>query len=137
MSTSAINSSTFSNKDVQSSSMSRMPTQTLGQEDFLQLLVTQLTTQDPLNPQKDTEFIGQMVQFTNLENSKNLNSEIAQLRANSLLGHTVGITNAEDNTVLGIVEAVSAASETPRVLVNGGWYELSQIRTTTLTPENP
>ena len=114
-----------------------MPTQTLGQEDFLQLLVTQLTTQDPLNPQKDTEFIGQMVQFTNLENSKNLNSEIAQLRANSLLGHTVGITNAEDNTVLGIVEAVSAASETPRVLVNGGWYELSQIRTTTLTPENP
>jgi len=136
MSTTAISNNTFISADAPSSSSSRMPTQTLGQEDFLKLLVTQLTTQDPLNPQKDTEFIGQMVQFSNLENSKNLNTEISQLRANSLLGQTVGIDNAGDASVLGIVEAVSAASETPKVLVNGNWYELNQVRTMTLTANN-
>lgn len=136
MSTTPITNNTFIGAETQSSSSSRIPTQTLGQDDFLQLLVTQLTTQDPLNPQSDTEFIGQMAQFSNLENSKNLNTEITQLRANSLLGQTVGIENAGDANVLGIVEAISTASGKPQLLVNGNWYELDQVRTMTLTAKN-
>ena len=42
----------------------RMPAQKLGQDEFIKILVTQLRSQDPLNPQKDTEFIGQMAQFS-------------------------------------------------------------------------
>ena len=55
---------------------SRVPIQTLGQNDFLKLLVTQMTSQDPLNPQKDTDFIAQMAQFSSLEQSKTMASDV-------------------------------------------------------------
>ena len=36
-------------------------------EGFLKLLASQMTSQNPLEPMKDTEFIGQMAQFSQLE----------------------------------------------------------------------
>ena len=36
-------------------------------DDFLTLLTTQLTNQDPLNPTDTTEFTNQLVNFTNVE----------------------------------------------------------------------
>ena len=39
----------------------------LGREAFLQLLVTQLAHQDPMQPQTDSEFIAQLAQFSSLE----------------------------------------------------------------------
>ena len=41
----------------------------MGQEDFLQLLVTQLKNQDPLKPTDNTEFVAQLAQFSQLEQS--------------------------------------------------------------------
>lgn len=41
--------------------------QTLGRDDFLKLLVTQLQHQDPLNPIDNHEFVAQTAQFTQLE----------------------------------------------------------------------
>lgn len=43
---------------------------------FLKLLMTQLSNQDPLNPMEDTEFIGQMAQFTTIEQIQNLNANL-------------------------------------------------------------
>jgi flagellar basal-body rod modification protein FlgD len=53
----------------------------LGQEDFLQLLVTQLQAQDPLNPQDSTEFTAQLAQFSSLEQLMNVNAMLNQLAA--------------------------------------------------------
>ena len=47
---------------------------TLGQEDFLTILITQLSNQDPTQPMKDTEFIAQMAQFSSVQQL----SEISQ-----------------------------------------------------------
>ena len=40
---------------------------TMGQDEFLKLLVTQLQHQDPLNPIENQDFIAQTAQFTQLE----------------------------------------------------------------------
>ncbi|HEV8542141.1 MAG TPA: flagellar hook capping FlgD N-terminal domain-containing protein [Verrucomicrobiae bacterium] len=106
---------------------SRIPVQTLGQNDFLQLLVTQMSAQDPLNPQSDTEFISQMAQFSALENSKSLTTEMQTMRANQLLGQTVQVKLDDTHFASGVVSAVDNQTGQPQVIVNGSYYSLSDI----------
>jgi len=52
---------------------------TLGQEDFMRLLVTQLKYQDPLKPMEHTEFISQLSQFSSLDQLFSINNGIKNL----------------------------------------------------------
>jgi flagellar basal-body rod modification protein FlgD len=47
---------------------------------FLKLLVAQLRTQNPLDPQKGTEFVTQLAQFNTLEQLIAIRQELAALR---------------------------------------------------------
>jgi len=47
-------------------------TSTLGKDDFLQLMITKLQYQDPLNPTTDEDFIAQLAQFSSLEQMSNI-----------------------------------------------------------------
>lgn len=51
----------------------------LGQEAFLTLLVTQLQNQDPLDPQKNEEFVAQLAQFSSLEQLTSANTSLESL----------------------------------------------------------
>ncbi|UCD16224.1 MAG: flagellar hook assembly protein FlgD [Candidatus Zixiibacteriota bacterium] len=64
--------------DVYSKSPNSVPDNILGKEDFLRLLVTQLTHQDPLEPMEDQEFIAQLAQFSSLEQLQNMNSVLGE-----------------------------------------------------------
>jgi flagellar basal-body rod modification protein FlgD len=119
---------------------SRTPIKTLDQGDFLKLLVAQMTQQDPLNPKSDMEMIPQMVSFTELEQSKSMQSDIAQLRAeqqllqaNSLLGRTVEIQDESKARFTGPVTAVHMEEGTPKLVVNGKPYDLAQLVSITPT----
>ncbi|AGA58220.1 flagellar hook capping protein [Thermobacillus composti KWC4] len=54
----------------------------MGKDAFLNLLVTQLRNQNPLEPLSNTEYIAQMAQFTSVEQLMNLVTEMSALRNN-------------------------------------------------------
>lgn len=51
----------------------------LGKDAFMELLVTQLQNQDPINPQTNEDFIAQLAQFSSLEQMENLNDSFQGL----------------------------------------------------------
>src|SRR5262245_21634040 len=110
---------------------SRIPVRTLNQDDFLKLVIAQLTTQDPLHPMTDTDFVAQMTQFTTLEQSKSMTNDIARLRneqqivqANSLIGRVVTLQDGQGALTQGKVSAVQVEAGTPQIVVNGYAFDL-------------
>ena len=103
-----------------------MPMQKLGQDEFIKILVTQLRSQDPLNPMKDTEFVGQMAQFNALESTKAMQTEIQSLRANSLIGYTVEVQGEEDN-VVGEVTSVDFIQGELKLIIDNQPYSMSDV----------
>lgn len=113
---------------------SRMPKQELGKDDFLQLLIAQLTHQDPTSPVKDTEFIAQMAQFSSLEqmmnvaeNLNNMNKTLSATGAVNVVGKKVDLEVAGE-VLTGVITAVKRG-EIPEVMVNGNWYNWKEVTT--------
>ncbi|MBO7747892.1 flagellar hook capping protein [Paenibacillus sp. MWE-103] len=68
--------------------------ESLGKDDFLKILVTQLQNQDPMQPLQDKDFIAQMAQFTSVEQLVNMADQLSALRQNlgmasSMIGKNV------------------------------------------------
>lgn len=112
----------------------RIPVQTLNQNDFLKLLVTQMTSQDPMNPQKDTDFAAQMAQFSALEQAKDTSTKMGDLRdqqeilqANDLIGRVVALQKDNGTVVTGTVSTVKIEAGTPKLVVDGKSYDMSQV----------
>jgi flagellar basal-body rod modification protein FlgD len=112
------------------------PNGTLGKNDFLKLMVAQLQAQNPLEPSNDTEYIGELAQFTQLEQTTNLaqtSSQSAEAQkvsqATALIGHTVSCTDPTTGDPLqGTVQSVEITSAGPTLTVEGtGGIELSSI----------
>ncbi len=87
----------------------------MGKDEFLNLLVTQLQYQDPLEPMDDKAFIAQIAQFTSLEQMQNLNKSFDSYKAFSMIGKYVKANIADEN---GVPEIISGKVE--GVSLNGG-----------------
>jgi flagellar basal-body rod modification protein FlgD len=114
----------------------------LGLDDFLKILLTQLTYQDPLKPLDNQEFIAQLAQFTSLQQTSEVNRNMQQAvtilsstQAVGLIGKTVQVQgqNNDGSSVIGQVTTLRFNNGQPLVTVRGndGSYStdlpLSQI----------
>jgi len=102
--------------------------QDLGAEDFIKILTTQLTHQNPLEPMKDTEFIHQMSQFNELEQAREMSQT---MKANTYLGRHVTLdTNVagKSKEIEGDVTAYVKSKDGDKVQVGGLEYPVSSIK---------
>jgi flagellar basal-body rod modification protein FlgD len=132
---STISSVTGASNQNGTSAESVLPPKTLNQEDFFKLLITQLTSQDPMKPLSNAEFMGQMAQFSSLEQTRSMDatitgmrSEQQMLQANSLIGRDVNL-QLETGITQGTVTGVQMTGGTPQIVVNGLAYDLDQVLT--------
>lgn len=99
------------------STSTKTGTEELGKTDFLQLLITQLQNQDPLEPVKNEDFIAQLAQFNSLEQMQNLNATMTSLtslqaltQTASLIGKTVDAT-IDGTSVTGVVQEAKYSTD--------------------------
>ncbi|MGO9016517.1 MAG: flagellar hook capping FlgD N-terminal domain-containing protein [Dissulfurispiraceae bacterium] len=95
------NSSSASSSSTTSSSSSSSAA--LGENDFMTLLIAQLKNQNPSNPQDSSAFVAELAQFSSLQQETQVNQNLQQFAANSMIGYKV--TDNTGNT--GVVTGVS------------------------------
>ncbi len=90
------------------------PQNQLGKDDFLKLLVAQLQNQDPGNPMDNSQFMGQLAQFSALEQMTNVAASVDKLTAATsvsqavgLIGHPITFVRADGSTGGGVADGVS------------------------------
>lgn len=109
----------------------RKTNDSLGKEDFLLLLVTQMQYQDPLEPTTNTEYVAQLAQFSELEQMENLNSTTVNTSAYSLVGKEVKIeqksSTGQVTEVQGTVDYVTIQNNKSYVSINGELYSYDDI----------
>ncbi len=106
----------------------------LGKDAFLNLLVTQMKYQDPLEPTTNEDFLAQMAQFSSLEQMQNLNTSFQLSQANNLIdkyvqGTVTNEVSGNKTEVIGIVDAVNLKNGVPYLLVNEQEMALSSVTT--------
>lgn len=103
-------------------------------EDFLQLLTSQISNQDPLEPMKDTEFISQMANIASLEQMQQFTkgfesfaSSQKDMVAQAYLGRIVTISD-QGNEIEGLVDSVEKSSDgSITIEVSGNSYDPKDI----------
>jgi flagellar basal-body rod modification protein FlgD len=97
---------------------------TIDQEDFIKLFLSQLQFQDPLEPVDNREFLAQLAQFSNLEQTRqtSLNTENALVMNSSaqalgLLNRVVNFTDLNGATATGRVIAVRFTQQGPELSI--------------------
>ena len=109
----------------------------IGQQQFMQLLLTQLRNQDPLSPMDDTQFITQLSQFSMQQGIQDLDTNFSNLLAlqeltqgTNLVGRkvTYQAPGASGGLQQGVVSGISVNQGQLQVMVQGQTLPLSSIQ---------
>lgn len=109
--------------------------QALGRDQFLNLLVTQLRNQDPLEPITDQEFIAQLAQFSTLESVEALNASFGDLlklqqltQGANLIGRTVNFLDEGSQSQSATVTALSISGGQVQLLAGDVAIPIDQVQ---------
>jgi flagellar basal-body rod modification protein FlgD len=110
---------------------------------FLQLMISELTNQDPLNPMDNTQLVQQIGELRSISASDQLTSTLQAVQtqqslttASSLIGKKVSALNSDNENITGTVSSVSVevnpdnnAKRTYRVKIGDQSVDLQNVRT--------
>lgn len=102
----------------------------INSDTFLNLLVAEMTNQDPMEPTSNTEFVSQMAQFSSLTYSKQSAEFSKSNYASSLVGKTVTASKMDGSTLVtktGVVESVMKNGDDYTVKVGGVSFDISNV----------
>ncbi|MBI1809877.1 MAG: hypothetical protein HYR75_08290 [Gemmatimonadetes bacterium] len=86
----------------------------MGKDQFIQLLVAQLTHQDPMNPADSSQMASQLAQFSSVEQLMNINSQLTA-QASSGAAMTSAVNN---NSALNLIGKTVMVQD-PQIAVGG------------------
>lgn len=120
-------------EQIKPNKLGREPQNDLGKDAFMQLLVTQLRYQDPLNPMDNQAFMAQMAQFSALEHMMNMSQSLDRSNTHALIGKVVEATYKDPASnqlepVVGKVDGVVTRNNQHFLLVNGKEIELKDVQ---------
>lgn len=101
-------------------------------ETFMQLLVAEMTNQDPLEPTSNTEFISQLATFSQMQYARDSSTYAMANYAASLVGKTATASKMEGKNLVsktGVVESVTknTSNNSYTVKIDGESFDLSKI----------
>lgn len=102
----------------------------INSDTFLNLLVAEMTNQDPMEPTSNTEFVSQMAQFSSLTYSKQSAEFSKSNYASSLVGKTVTASKMDGSTLVtktGVVESVMKNGDDYTIKVGGVSFDISNV----------
>lgn len=108
----------------------------MGRDQFMQLLVTQMRNQNPLEPMKDADFIAQLAQFSSLEGIENLNASFGAMlslqqltQGSNLIGKTVMYQVSDSSAPThGTVDGITVRDGAINLVVGGNEVPLSAVQ---------
>lgn len=109
---------------------------TMDKNAFLNLLVTQLRNQNPLQPMEDKEFISQMAQFSSLEQMQNMNKVMKTDSAYGMIDKLVKASYTDPDTnetkdIAGVVTMARVEGDKVFLKVNGVEVPADQVKEVT------
>lgn len=110
-------------------------------ETFMQLLVAEMTNQDPLEPTSNTEFISQLATFSQMQYARDSSTYAMANYAASLVGKTATASKMDGKNLVtktGVVESVTknSSNNSYTVKIDGESFDLSKITAVTDTPKD-
>ncbi|HNN14537.1 MAG TPA: flagellar hook capping FlgD N-terminal domain-containing protein [Anaerolineales bacterium] len=106
----------------------------LDSEQFMQILLTQLTHQNPLEPMDNSEMMTQFSQLNSLQELRGIHSSMETMTTvnattylTSLIGKTVKASRADGKIIEGVVEGVETETDNPQVLIGDERVDLVNV----------
>jgi flagellar basal-body rod modification protein FlgD len=103
-------------------------------DQFMQILMAQLTHQDPLEPMNNAEMMSQFSQLNSLQELREIHTSMDKLSTSnqviylaSLIGKTVKVNRTDGKAIEGVVEGVVTEKDNPQLRIGNEEYSLDDV----------